>query len=732
VSLSRSAGVALVLAFLFAHLAFLPKTLEDIDSINFALGVRQFNVAEHQPHPPGYPVFIALSKASTAVLRMAGIDAASTRGLAIWSALGGAAAIPAIFLLLRRLEGRDDLSRWATLVLVASPLFWFTALRPLSDMLGFAAAMWALALMAGKPPPRRLVAGALLAGFTIGIRSQVAVLTLPMLVCALVVDRQSRVRLGALAAFTGGALVWAVPLIVASGGVSQYLTALGSQAGGDLGGGVVILWTHHTVRDAAHALLNTFIWPWDWWLGIAVCLLAAIGAARIAWRAPLVLLLIVVVFGPYAIFHLLFQETETTRYALPLLPVIAYAAMAAVEGLPARALPVAAIGLSVIALMQALPASMHYAREGAPVFRAFDDMAATAHGGDRVDRIALHASARRAAEWATPILPARVVLAPHGYEWLTLVELWKAEPSARVWFVADPSRTDLELFDPRARDLARAYHWGFIEPPFVGGARPSNIDWYRMQPPNWMLDRGWSITAEVGGTSARDGAGPHLKPAIAWLKRQPQEMTVLLGGRHQGATGAKPVTLTVSLKGATVAALQLPPGFFLHLITLPAGALNTTDNYVPLAVTSAGDDHPIVSLEQFDAQPQGVPMFGYDAGFHEPEFNLAEGRAWRWMSEKAALWVRPVGRAVTLRLIGESPARQLGAVPHVRVLIGDREVAAFDPEGDFDQTVTLPADVLERANGHVVLESSKFFVPAAGGAADQRHLALRIFRVGID
>ena len=128
------------------------------------------------------------------MLRVAGIDAASPRGLAIWSALGGAAAIPAVFLLLRRLEGRDSLARWATLVLVASPLFWFTALRPLSDMLGFAAAMWALALMAGKPPPRRLIAGALLAGLAIGIRSQVAVLTLPMLAFALVVPIGDRAR----------------------------------------------------------------------------------------------------------------------------------------------------------------------------------------------------------------------------------------------------------------------------------------------------------------------------------------------------------------------------------------------------------------------------------------------------------------------------------------------------------------------------------------------------------
>jgi len=519
-------------------------------------------------------------------------------------------------------------------------------------------------------------------------------------------------------------------MLVASGGLGAYLHALTFQAGADFGS-PYMLWVHHTMRGVARGLINTFIWPWDWWLGVAVCALAAAGALRIAWRAPRVGLTLLATFAPYAVFHLLFQETVTIRYAMPLLPVMAYGAMAAVEGLPARALPVAALGIAAIGLMQALPASVHYAREGAPVFRAFDDMAATAHGGDRVDMIAMHASARRAAEWSTPILPARVSKAPHGHEWLSLVELWKAEPSARVWFVADPVRTDLALFDPRARDLARAYSWGIIGPPFVGGARPDNVDWYHMQPPNWMLDRGWSVTAEVGGVTARDRAGPHLAPAIAWLKRQPQETTVLLGGRHQGTNSRNPGTLTVSLKGATVATFPLTPGFFFRLITLPAGTLETAA-YMPLEVRSAGGDHALVSLEQFDAQPPGVPMFGYDTGWQEPEFNLEQGRAWRWMSEKATLWVRPVGRAVTLRISGDSPLRYFAAAPHVRVLVGDREVAAFDPASDFEQAITLPADLLDRANGHVVIESSKFFVPGAAGAADQRHLALRIYRVGVD
>ena len=117
-----------------------------------------------------------------------------------------------------------------------APLYWFTALRPLSDMLGFAAAMWALALDGGEAAAAaRCSAGALLAGLAIGIRSQTAVLTLPLLALALLSSsRRAASRSAPLARVRRRAsLAWAVPLIVASGGLSAYLRALGSQAGED-------------------------------------------------------------------------------------------------------------------------------------------------------------------------------------------------------------------------------------------------------------------------------------------------------------------------------------------------------------------------------------------------------------------------------------------------------------------------------------------------------------------
>jgi len=249
-----------------------------------------------------------------------------------------------------------------------------------------------------------------------------------------------------------------------------------------------------------------------------------------------------------------------------------------------------------------------------------------------------------------------------------------------------------------------------------------------MRAPGWMLDRGWSITPEVAGVTSRDGLGPHLAPAVAWLRRQSGEVTALIGGRNLAASIR---TLELSLNGAHLPDVPVVPGFFLARLTLPAGALSGSAGYQPLEVrTSAGS---ALTLEQFDAQPDGVPMVAFDAGWQEPEYNPRLGLSWRWTSERADLWVRPVGRPVTLRISGESPLKYFDAPPHVRVLAGDRELAAFDPAADFERTIELPDDVLVKAAGRVTIATSRFFVPAQrGGPPDQRHLALRIYRIQVD
>jgi hypothetical protein len=766
----RKRIAALALVFLAAHLPFLPPTLEDIDSINFALGVAEFDVAKHQPHPPGYPVFIALGKASTSILRAVHVPSAEVRGLALWSALSGAALTFPLYAFFAALGSRSQADRawWATLITVSSPLFWFTALRPLSDTTGLAAAILAQALIVTaimRPAAATALAGgAFVAGLAIGVRSQTFLLTLPLLGLALALPRlglSMRDRLVAVAGLAAGVLVWAIPLFVVSGGMSAYAAALGSQAGEDFSG-VAMLWTMRTARVAADAVVYSFLWPWGHPIvGGIVMVLAAIGALRLLWKMPLTLAVVLLAFVPYAIFHLLFQETITIRYALPLVVPIAFMAVCALEWPGRRLAAGAAIALAGWSLVLSVPAMAWYGRHHSPAFQALEDAGRAAagdvEGGTRA--IGFHAVARRAVDWletapspdrvedhsskepaAVALVfrrhPIPVLKAPHGQEWLTLISQWRGNPNTRTWFVADPRRTDLALFDPRARTAPVAYRWGFNEPPFVGGTRPGDSDLYTLTPPGWMLDRGWALTAEVAGVTAKDGLGPHRRPSVAWVRTRNEAATVMIGGRHLGAANDPAARVSASLNGTPVDSFEVRPGFFLRLISLPAGSLGAGAGYIPLEVSSAAADGSTrimpVGLEQFDLQSNGTPMLGAQEGWFEPEYDPRTARSWRWSSEKSTLWVRPIGRDLTLTLSGESPLRYYEAAPNVIVTVGGREVARFHPSADFTQEVVLPDDALERANGQVVLTSDKFFVPAErGGLADKRHLALRIYSYSV-
>ena len=236
------------------------------------------------------------------------------RGLAIWSALAAGLLPLMLFAFFRRLDGgAERRAAIATVVTMCCPLVWFTGARPLSDLAGLAAAWAALSALAlGSDldfltrsenrdlTPRWLVLGAFLAGLSIGFRSQMAVLTMPLLLWVLV--RVAKVRLTGLAAACAGVAVWAVPLVWFSGGPRRYMEALGSQAGEDFSG-VMMLWTHPTPRAVLAAILQTFVRPWDSPVLAGVTLaLAAAGALVLLMRSPRALAILALVFGPYTVF----------------------------------------------------------------------------------------------------------------------------------------------------------------------------------------------------------------------------------------------------------------------------------------------------------------------------------------------------------------------------------------------------------------------------------------------
>jgi hypothetical protein len=746
--------LALAGIYVVAHLFWLAPSLEDIDSINFALGLRHFDVASHQPHPPGYPVYIALGRASLAVIRAAApsLDAARSEAmaLAIWSALGGGVALLAVWSLFAEV-GRyrtrpspffkvGGISFSATALVAASPLFWMAGLRPLSDMPGLALAMVGQAFaLRGAYDRRALVIAAAVAGLAAGVRVQTACLTVPLLVFAVWNQRAAGPRWlfsRPLAAFAIAVLAWAVPLLALSGGLEGYLRALRSQAGEDFAW-VGMLWTNPTPRRLVFALWDTFALPWDSVaLATAVGVVAVVGLIVSLVNDRRAFTIVALAFVPYVAFHLLLQETISVRYALPTIPMVAWLVVrgAAVVG---RAAPVAAGSFIVVSLAIAVPPAVAYAKEAHPAFRAIAAMRArTATTAPAA--VYSHFSLRRpllaAAPSGSPVVEPR-----RSYEWLGLADYWRRGGTTPVWFLADSLRTDLALIDPRSRSNVTRFRWNVADRSTLSGTRPTGVDWYVFDPPGWFAGEGWALTPETGGLSQAAGTGVDHRPIEAWVRRRPGPVRMMVGGRHFSMVGAPPVLIAVAIDERVVATWRVDPApgglSFLRFVDLPEGLPAGEGTFAHLTITARAEPAtqltPAIAIRQFDLQAAETLMYGFGDGWHEEEYETATGLRWRWTSGKSVLRVVPP-QAVAITLRGESPLKYFDAPPTVRITAAGEKVGELHPDRDFTWNVIVPADVMRRAEGSIAVEVDRVYLPGpAEGTADPRRLGLRLFETEV-
>jgi hypothetical protein len=730
----RFTALALAVAFLALHLPYLPASLEDLDSINFALGIRDFDVASHQPHPPGYPLFILAAKAVHLVVP------SETHALALLSILAGACGVLAIVALFRTLdEGADrDLPNLVAAALaVTSPLYWITSARPLSDLLGLAAVLAVQALILRARTARSLVVAAFCAALAAGIRSQAVWLTAPLLLFAfgryVLSTSPGAIRLAVSMAggYLAGALAWLIPLVMLTGGPAEYLRVLSNQGAEDFTG-VVMLWTTPTPRQLVRVLEAAFIAPWSFiWTAAIVLVLAAAGLlVMLRWYRP-ALLALAAAFGPYLVFDLIFQESATTRYALPLVVPVAYGAA---QGARAIRSNVLVAGLALLAGFNVFSGTLAlsgYSAAEAPAFRLLDDMAASASRGKQsMPVLAMHRrddfDLRRPIVWVGDRMApfASRLPSPPKHEWLELVKYWNAGGRAPIWFVGDPPRSDLALI--KSQRPPAQYRWPFSLPYVMGGVRPNEMDWHTIEPPDWYLGQGWALTPEAAGVSREDGRGPSRGGIEGWIRRSPAETFLVVGGRNLSADGTE-VHLQMSVDGQRLDQISVKPGFFLHMPMLPPRNPNDSGDYAALKISAepAGAD---LAIEQFDAAPMGArPIFGYDDGWNEPEYNPTTGRLWRWTTERATLRLRgPAGKALALRLDGEI---EEASTSHVVIRAGDLVVGEHDVGRTFSISSNLPAAVSPQDAMTVTIETSAWYIPAERRwrSRDRRHLGLKIY-----
>ncbi len=214
---------------------FLTRTpaLDEWDSVQFALGVGDFDLWKHQPHPPGYPLYIAAGWLAHHALPLDVPNA-----LQLVSALGGGLFVACWFVMIARGFGTFTASV-CTAALGTLLITWMSATKVLTDPAG--AGLLALTLLLAdtsrrrdndilRPPTDRWLAATAVAGAVdVGVRPQnIGVVLLILVLTILAVRRPSMRRrwtMG-LGVFLGVGLLWLLP--------TMLIQARAPEAAGDL------------------------------------------------------------------------------------------------------------------------------------------------------------------------------------------------------------------------------------------------------------------------------------------------------------------------------------------------------------------------------------------------------------------------------------------------------------------------------------------------------------------
>jgi hypothetical protein len=208
IGLTKSAIIFLLLSgiYFFAR----SPGLDDYDSVQFAMGVRSFDLWQHQPHAPGYPLYIWLGQLGAKLFH-----ASPDVSLHFFSALGGALFV-AMWFLIARLQFDERFAWWLASCLAITAIVWLTATKVWTDPLAtglLSAEILAALYSVSQGSPGALLAAGLFGAAATGTRPQLILVCLVVLITGL---RQRRVPANlsilAIGTLLGGCLLWLLPL----------------------------------------------------------------------------------------------------------------------------------------------------------------------------------------------------------------------------------------------------------------------------------------------------------------------------------------------------------------------------------------------------------------------------------------------------------------------------------------------------------------------------------------
>src|SRR5689334_19646454 len=111
-------AAALSLVTVLSRLPYRARMLYNWDAVQFALALNEYDVVKHQPHPPGYILYVALGRL------VHGLTGDAAGAYVLLAVVFSGAGTFVVYLLARAMYDRPT-ALVAAALLAVSPLFWF-------------------------------------------------------------------------------------------------------------------------------------------------------------------------------------------------------------------------------------------------------------------------------------------------------------------------------------------------------------------------------------------------------------------------------------------------------------------------------------------------------------------------------------------------------------------------------------------------------------------------------
>jgi len=338
-----------------SRLLVLSKTQWDSDEGLFMSALRHYDVRVHHPHPPGFPIYIALAKPFAFL--------GAFHALQLLSLLASIAIVPSMIFLGRSLGISTRTSLIAACFIAFFPNVWFFGGTAFSDVPSMTLSIVAIALIIRGD----LTLGAIVTGIAAGIRPQaLLIVAIPSLIAFS--------KAGWRRTMTFVAIV--VVIVAVSYGAAARLS------GGWKSYRQIV--TEHEAYITAHDSFRAPLRPPMWRLfddffirpyrarviNILVALLAV--ASLLRRRKPLMLL--VATFAPFCLAAwALLDHFSTSRFSIGYAPLFAFLAADGLEWLRhSRWISLAASAVVAILIVWTWPALVVVRRTASPPFEAAD------------------------------------------------------------------------------------------------------------------------------------------------------------------------------------------------------------------------------------------------------------------------------------------------------------------------------------------------------------------------